>query len=122
MQEVDLRRKVINELTKEKEREALKAFYRKMNETALRIGCSRKTNFAVAHGMHHDRNWSTAIDIASISCYAIRNHPVLADIINTKKFECRSRINPEHIYSWKNTNEMLWDSSKCYYGVKTGVT
>ena len=93
-----------------------------MNETSNRIGCSKKTNFAVAHGMHHDRNWSTAIDIASISCYAIRNHCLLAEIINTKKFECRSRINSEHTYRWKNTNEMLWDSSKCYFGVKTGVT
>lgn len=44
MSDVELKRKVVNELTKEKEREALKAFYRKMNETALKIGCSRKTN------------------------------------------------------------------------------
>jgi len=122
MKDVDLRRKVVSELSKEKERDALKAFYRKMNETAIRIGCSKKTNFAVAHGMHHDRNYSTAIDIATISCNALKFHPVLADIVNTKKFECKSRLVPTHTYQWKNTNEMLWDTSKCYFGVKTGVT
>jgi len=55
-----------------------------MNETSIRIGCTNKTNFAVAHGMHHDRNWSSAIDIATISCYAIRNHSEFSDIVNTK--------------------------------------
>jgi D-alanyl-D-alanine carboxypeptidase len=122
MRFVDLKRKVVFELVREREREALKAFYKRMNETSVRLGCSKKTNFAVAHGMHHDRNYSTALDIATLSCNAIRNHPLLADIINTKYYECRSRLFPDHCYKWKNTNEMIWDSSKCYYGVKTGVT
>jgi D-alanyl-D-alanine carboxypeptidase len=26
------------------------------------------------------------------------------------------------MYKWKNTNEMLWDKSKQFHGVKTGVT
>ena len=122
MKFVDLKRKVILELVKEREREALKSFYKRMNEVSVRLGCSKKTNFAVAHGMHHDRNYSTAIDIATISCNAIRNHSLLADVINTKFYECRSRLTPDHSYKWKNTNDMIWDSSKCYFGVKTGVT
>jgi D-alanyl-D-alanine carboxypeptidase len=122
MKESDLRRKVVLELIKDRERAALKAFYKKMNETSIRLGCSNKTHFAVAHGMHHDRNYSTAMDIATISCNAIKTHPLLADVINTKKYECHSKLLTGHVYQWKNTNEMLWDSSKCYYGVKTGVT
>lgn len=47
---------------------------------------------------------------------------MLADIVNTKKYECRSRLLPAHAYEWENTNLMLWDQSKCYYGIKTGVT
>lgn len=107
---------------KERERLVLRAFTRRMNEIAVRIGCSKKTNFSVAHGMHHDRNNSTAMDIALISLFAIKNYPLIADVVNTKNYECYSKLDATNIYKWKNTNEMLWDPSKCYYGVKTGVT
>ena len=94
-----------------------------MNETASRIGCnSKKTNFAVAHGMHHDRNYSSAFEIALISSNALRTHEFLRDVVNTKKYECRSRVNPSHVYEWENTNLLLSDPSKCYFGVKTGNT
>lgn len=29
---------------------------------------------------------------------------------------------PNHVYKWENTNYMLWDKSKTYHGVKTGIT
>jgi D-alanyl-D-alanine carboxypeptidase len=48
-------------IIREKERLALKA-----------------THFAVAHGMHHDRNYSTALDIATLSWNALRSHPLFA--------------------------------------------
>jgi D-alanyl-D-alanine carboxypeptidase len=43
-----------------------------MNETAKVIGLAA-TNYSVAHGMHHDRNVSSAIDIATASINAMRN-------------------------------------------------
>ena len=30
-----------------------------------------KSNFAVAHGMHNDNNYSTANDIVKLSCHAM---------------------------------------------------
>lgn len=32
-----------------------------------------KSNFAVAHGMHNDNNYSTALDMAIISCKMMQN-------------------------------------------------
>jgi D-alanyl-D-alanine carboxypeptidase len=65
-------------IIREKERLALKAFYYKMNETAKELGLGKGTHFAVAHGMHHDRNYSTALDIATLSWNALRSHPLFA--------------------------------------------
>ena len=48
----------------------LSYFYKEMNETALKHGLM-KSNFAVAHGMHHNNNYSSAIDIAKISRIAL---------------------------------------------------
>lgn len=62
-------------IIKERERAAQKAFVSKMNETSKKLGLGKGTNFAVAHGMHHDRNYSTALDIATISWNVMRMHP-----------------------------------------------
>ena len=42
-----------------------------MNDTALKHGLS-KSNFAVAHGMHHNNNYSSAFDIAKLSRIAMQ--------------------------------------------------
>lgn len=63
-------------IIRERERAVLKCFYAKMNETAKNLGLGPKTNWAVSHGMHHDYNYSTAIDIATISWNVMRNHSV----------------------------------------------
>lgn len=63
-----MRETVINE----RNRTVLKAFYAEMNKTAKKLGLGKSTHFSVSHGMHHDYNYSTAIDIATISCYAMR--------------------------------------------------
>ena len=89
---------------------ALRAFYRIMNDTAAGLGL-KKTNFAVAHGMHHNDNYSSALDIATLSRVALRTHSMLVDIVNTKTFEVASKIKPGFIYKWENTNHMLWDTS-----------
>ena len=82
------------------------------------------SNWNVAHGMHHYNNYSTALDIARISRVALQKHEFLADVVNTKEYKTRSRINKDFVYDWKNTNFMLWnqDGAGTYYGIKTGVT
>lgn len=72
--------------------------------------------------MHHDRNFSSALDVSKLSCNAMRSHPLFCDVVDTKEYTCQSRLDPTHSYKWENTNHMLWDSSKQYHGVKTGIT
>ena len=101
----------------------MKEFYARMNETAKALGCNMaKTNFAVSHGMHHDRNYSSALDVSKLSCNAMRQYPLFCDVVNTKEYSCKSRTDPTHTYKWENTNHLLWESSKQYHGVKTGIT
>jgi D-alanyl-D-alanine carboxypeptidase (penicillin-binding protein 5/6) len=49
---------------------ALSGFYDCMNENATSLGLTR-THFAVAHGMHHPNNYSSAHDIATLSRIAM---------------------------------------------------
>jgi D-alanyl-D-alanine carboxypeptidase len=41
-----------------------------MNDKAEEVGMTR-SHFNVAHGMHNDDNYSTALDIARLACYAM---------------------------------------------------
>ena len=66
-------------------------FYKEMNDTACKIGL-RSTHFAVAHGMHHYDNYSTALDIAKLSKVALAQHSLLEEICNTKSMSVPSRI------------------------------
>ena len=43
-----------------------------MNIKALSVNMT-KSNFAVAHGMHNDQNYSSALDIAKLCCLAMDN-------------------------------------------------
>lgn len=43
-----------------------------MNKCANEIGIKR-SNFSVAHGMHNDNNYSTALDLAKLCVFAMKN-------------------------------------------------
>jgi hypothetical protein len=105
---------------------ALNAFYKVMNDTATALGLKR-SHFAVAHGMHHYDNYSSAMDIAMLTKVTLRTHPLFVEVVNTKAYECASKVTPGHIYKWENTNRLLWDNSgrfgkSAFFGVKTGNT
>ena len=68
-----------------------------MNDTAIKLGLN-KSNFAVTHGMHHNNNYSSALDIAKLSRYALTQHSLLAEIVNTKEYDMSSRINRSYKY------------------------
>ena len=101
----------------------LSYFYREMNEMSFKYSL-KGSNWNVAHGMHHYNNYSTAIDIARLARVALTAHDFLTEVVNTKEYSVRSRINKSYLYDWKNTNFMLWnqDSAGTYSGIKTGVT
>ncbi len=94
-----------------------------MNDTACKLGL-KNSHFAVAHGMHHYNNYSTAIDMAKLSRIALNQHELLQVVVNTKDYVVPSRIKKGHKYAWKNTNFLLWqqDSMGTFAGIKTGVT
>jgi serine-type D-Ala-D-Ala carboxypeptidase (penicillin-binding protein 5/6) len=56
-----------------------------MNSTAAGIGMT-KSHFAVSHGMHNYENYSSALDIALLTRIALKSHPLLEQIVNTKQY------------------------------------
>ena len=62
---------------------SLNAFYKLMNDTAMALGFKR-SHFAVAHGMFHYENYSSAQDIAMLAKITLRTHPIFLEIVNTK--------------------------------------
>lgn len=63
-----------------------------MNEKSRELKLSDKTHWHVAHGMHHDYNYSTALDLATISWYVMKQHSEFCSVVNTKKFDCHSKL------------------------------
>ncbi len=51
---------------------ALHEFYIEMNHAADKMKL-QDTHFLSAHGMHHDKNYSSAYDIAVISYHCMKN-------------------------------------------------
>lgn len=68
--ELSERKRIANRLEIERVDFYLSFFYREMNDTAIKLGLS-KSHFAVAHGMHHNDNYGSALDIARLSRIAL---------------------------------------------------
>lgn len=110
----------------EKIKEALKKFCSYMNEQSKKLGLEN-SSWAVAHGMFHPRNFSTAYDIAKLTHVALLKHKVLVEVVNVKTLMTQSKNTTAHVYKWENTNKLLWDTSgrygqSAFFGVKTGTT
>ena len=93
-------------------------FIELMNNTANKIG-TKNSNFVNPHGLHDDNHYTTAYDLALISCYAIKN-PIFKEIVSTKKVtiphttrDCNRVL--------INKNKMLLSYDGCT-GIKTGFT
>ena len=89
-----------------------------MNKTAQKIG-AESSNFVNPHGLHDDNHYTTAYDLALISCYAMKNLD-FREIVSTKvvtiPFSTR-----DYNRRLVNKNKMLteFDGST---GIKTGYT
>lgn len=90
-----------------------------MNLEARQLGL-KKTNYASAHGMYVEENYSTAYDISRL-CYITMKNAKFRSIVNEPYRECASRQFPGHMYRWHNTNFLLKQEPNCT-GIKTGVT
>ena len=89
-----------------------------MNEKAKEIGAFN-SNFVNPHGLHNDNHYTTAYDLALISCYAIQN-PIFKEIVSAKSavipFTTRNTVR-----KLINKNKMLNDFNGAT-GIKTGFT
>jgi D-alanyl-D-alanine carboxypeptidase len=85
-------------------------FAKKMNEVAERAG-ALSSRFENPHGLPCKNHYTTAYDLALITCYALQN-PTFCQIVSTKYYEPKN---------WYNKNKMLalYDGAT---GVKTGFT
>lgn len=93
-------------------------FIDKMNETAKKCG-AYNSNFTNPHGLDNKNHYSTALDMAKITAYALKNE-TFKKIVSTKKFVVEEHSNNINKVYY-NKNKMLSSLQGCI-GVKTGFT
>ncbi len=93
-------------------------FAKVMNDYAQKIG-AKDSHFVNPHGLHDDNHYTTAYDLALISCYAIKNAQ-FKKIVSTKSIDISfsTRDYKRHL---KNKNKMLFEFEGST-GIKTGYT
>ncbi|GMV36123.1 MAG: D-alanyl-D-alanine carboxypeptidase [Fimbriimonadales bacterium] len=94
------------------------AFCAKMTERARSLGAVN-TNFVNPHGLHDDRHYSTARDLALIAREAMRS-PFFRHVVATRKHRVERSINGEDLWM-VNRNRLLGPGS-IVDGIKTGYT
>lgn len=93
-------------------------FVELMNNTAKKIGAVN-SNFVNPHGLHDDKHYTTAKDLALITCYALKNK-TFREIVSTKYKEI-SWSTKDYNRQLHNKNKLLFRLDGCT-GVKTGFT
>lgn len=87
-----------------------------MNQKAESLGLTN-THFVTPHGLDRDEHYTTALELAKITDYALKN-PKIAQVVSTKEYTVRINGNTKII---SNTNELLGYLDGVN-GVKTGYT
>lgn len=95
-------------------------FVELMNLYCKNIG-AENTNIVTVNGLHHDKHFTTAFDLAKISAYALKNE-TFAEIVSSKEKVIQKRNDKTNkCQLLKNKNKLLsrFDGAN---GVKTGYT
>lgn len=95
---------------------SVKGFATLMNQKAKELGLTG-THFVTPHGLDSDEHYTTALELAKLTDYALNNEK-FAQIVNTKKITISVNGSPRTII---NTNELL-GVLEGVNGVKTGFT
>lgn len=95
---------------------SVEEFAREMTQKAHDIG-ALNTSFKNASGLDDDGHYSTALDMAKIAAYAMKN-PKFCEIVSTKTNEIETSSGVTYL---KNHNKLLWNYDGCI-GIKTGYT
>jgi D-alanyl-D-alanine carboxypeptidase (penicillin-binding protein 5/6) len=88
-----------------------------MNTFAKSLGATN-TNFTNPHGLHNDNHYTTAYDLAKISCYAMKN-VIFKEIVSTKSIKISSPYSNYRLLLNKNKMLKEYDGAT---GIKTGFT
>lgn len=86
-----------------------------MNEKAKKLGMT-STKFMNAHGLHDDKHYSTAYDMAILMKEAVKNKQ-FQTISSTSTYRAKN-----HPYPWHNKNKLLTSLYPPTTGGKTGFT
>ncbi len=97
---------------------SVKIFSEMMNKTAKDLGCT-DSNFVNPHGLHDENHYTTAKDLAKITCNALKNDD-FAKIVSTKSLKI-ANDGYEYPRVLTNKNKLL-SSFVDADGVKTGYT
>lgn len=87
-----------------------------MNQKALELHLF-STNFVTPHGLDDNKHYTTALDLAILTDYALQNNK-FCEIVRTK---ARTIMINNYPMTLSNTNELL-GNFEGIYGVKTGFT
>ena len=98
--------------------DSISEFTRLMNEKAKELNMYN-TNFETPSGLDSKNHYSTAYDMARLSCEAIKN-PLFAYICSAKE-KALYYGNPPYRRTLKSHNRLLWDYDGAD-GIKTGFT
>ena len=96
---------------------SVEAFVGLMNDTAGELGL-HGTSFENPHGLHSEKHYTTALDLALITAYALRNEQFF-EIVSTYKYNIKSADGT--VRYLVNHNKLLKAYEGCV-GVKTGFT
>lgn len=97
---------------------SIEAFAEMMNETAREAGCA-DSNFVNPHGLHDDNHYTSARDLATLTCVALQNDN-FQQIVSTKTVRI-SNEGMEYDRVLVNKNKLLNNYGNAD-GVKTGYT
>lgn len=96
----------------------IKEFAKLMNETAKKCG-AENSSFVTPHGLDDKNHYTTALDLAKITSYALKN-PTFKEIVSSKKYNIKASEN-NTARTLINKNRLLSSLKGCI-GVKTGYT
>lgn len=97
---------------------SVEEFSAAMNAEARRLG-AWNTHFVNPHGLHDERHYTTARDLALIARAAL-NEPLIREMAAAQTYRL-SRADPDALSLLVNTNKLLWRYEGAI-GLKTGYT
>ena len=95
------------------------AFMTLANEFVARLGLVN-THLVTPNGLHDDNHFTSAIDLARVTAYAL-NNPTFAEIVKTQKTVIPNEFKANENRLLKNKNKLLAQLADAD-GVKTGYT